>query len=327
MDEHNDPFFSVVIPTFERNVLLAKCLQSLAPSEQFQMTVFERNCEMEGAKPANTDTSRNPLLDRTTSRSFTDEYPLTSSLYPTYEVIVSDDGRQSNAQEMILQHFPWVRWVQGPGLGPAANRNAGAAVARGTWLVFTDDDCLPQSEWLYAFYRAIKAQPTFSVFEGKTIPDRPRQTLAEHSPVGSQGGNLWSCNFAIRRTIFEQLGGFDPQFRVCMEDNDFAQAVRDAGFPFPFIESALVVHPWRPRSLLRDGWKSRSAELADHQRFFAKYPCLPSSNPSCLLRLGLHVLWCDVQFVIKKFDFKGLPYALSDFAHLVHTSLRLIISK
>jgi len=28
-----------------------------------------------------------------------------------YEVIVSDDGRQTTAEEMIRERYPWVKWV------------------------------------------------------------------------------------------------------------------------------------------------------------------------------------------------------------------------
>ena len=321
------PFFSVVIPTFERNHLLAKCLQTLAPNLQSNMTLVERRSGIEGYGLPCINSSRFIAPTQSLSHLILDESHSSIPLQATYEVIVSDDGRLSNSQEMILQRFPWVSWVQGPGLGPASNRNAGAALARGTWLVFTDDDCLPQPDWLYAFFRTIKANPFLSVLEGKTIPDRPRKTLAEHSPVGSQGGNLWSCNFTIRRTIFQKLGGFDSQFRVCMEDSDFAQSVRDAGLSFPFIEDALVLHPWRPRSILRDGWKSHGAELADHQRFCLKYPGLPSCSPFRLVRLGLRVFWCDLQFFIQKLDIKGLPYAFLDLARLLHISFRLLFSK
>src|SRR5437870_4053857 len=67
-----------------------------------------------------------------------------------YEVIVSDDGRRMPAEEHLAKSFPWVRWVTGPGLGPAANRNCGAKAALGQWLAFVDDDCLPEKTWLEA---------------------------------------------------------------------------------------------------------------------------------------------------------------------------------
>ena len=55
-----------------------------------------------------------------------------------YEVIVADDAPDGqNARAMVAERFPWAHWVAGPGKGPAANRNRGAAEARGAWLAFT----------------------------------------------------------------------------------------------------------------------------------------------------------------------------------------------
>ena len=83
--------FSVIIPTYHRNDLLAKCLDCLASNVQ----------------------------------------TLTSD---DYEVIVTDDGSLTTAEEMINQHYSWVKWVAGSHNGPAANRNNGAHLGlRGKW--------------------------------------------------------------------------------------------------------------------------------------------------------------------------------------------------
>ena len=322
MTKNCSPFLSVVIPTFQRNDLLEKCLNCLAPDQQLGMILVSRYSKTGPEKMEHGFSFRSFATNSLYNES-TQHIESINTELPSYEIIVADDGRTSTAKTLIHQRFPWVRWVQGPGIGPAANRNAAAAVARGTWLAFTDDDCLPQPEWLHAFLVAITAHPGVTVFEGKTVPDRPRKTLAEHSPVGSQAGNLWSCNFAILRSEFEHLGGFDSQFRVCMEDNDFALRVRKSGLIFPFIEDALVVHPWRSRSLARDGWKSNNAEVLDHLRFQTKFPDSASTNPARLVRLGLRVLWCDLCFVCERRDIKGVPYAIADLIHILRLALTL----
>ena len=322
MTKNCSPFLSVVIPTFQRNDLLEKCLNCLARDQQLGMILVSRYSKTGPDKLEHCFSFRSFATNSLYNKS-TQHIESINTELPSYEIIVADDGRTSTAKSMIHQRFPWVHWVQGPGIGPAANRNAAAAVARGTWLAFTDDDCLPQPEWLHAFLVAITAHPGVTVFEGKTVPDRPRKTLAEHSPVGSQAGNLWSCNFAILRSEFEHLGGFDSQFRVCMEDNDFALRVRKSGLIFPFIEDALVVHPWRSRSLARDGWKSNNAEVLDHLRFQTKFPDSASTNPARLVRLGLRVLWCDLCFVCERRDIKGVPYAIADLIHILRLALTL----
>jgi glycosyltransferase involved in cell wall biosynthesis len=88
----------------------------------------------------------------------------------TYEVIVTDDGADSTAEAMIQQQYAWAKWVAGPRQGPAANRNNGASYAQGDWLVFTDDDCLPEPNWLETYAEAIATYPQIRAFEGSILP-------------------------------------------------------------------------------------------------------------------------------------------------------------
>ena len=55
---------------------------------------------------------------------------------------------------MVNEEFPMVRWNEGPRRGPAANRNFGARVADGEWLIFLDDDCNPRPGFLAAYLKA-----------------------------------------------------------------------------------------------------------------------------------------------------------------------------
>jgi GT2 family glycosyltransferase len=210
-----NPTFSVIVPTYHRNDLLAKCLDCLNPEVQLL------------------------LSDR-------------------YEVIVTDDGRDTTAEEMVRDKYPWAKWVAGASKGPAANRNNGASYARGEWLVFTDDDCVPDPQWLTAYSDAILQDTSCNVFEGRTYVDRPRHTLAEHSPSNETGGYLWSCNFAIRKETFKSLKGFEERFPyAAMEDVNFRLRLKQESHNFSFVQKASVCHPYR----LSGGWK----ELKRHQ--------------------------------------------------------------
>jgi GT2 family glycosyltransferase len=161
----------------------------------------------------------------------------------SYEVIVSDDSRAATQQYAA----DGLRRVQGPQGGPAANRNCGARHATGEWLVFLDDDCLPAPGWLAAYEAA--AAPGLDVLEGRTeCPHADGFTF--HDIVENVvGGAYWSCNLAVRRERFEELGGFDEDFtQACAEDMEFAHRMRARGLKSQFVEAALVIHPPRPVS-------------------------------------------------------------------------------
>ncbi len=181
---------------------------------------------------------------------------------PQYEVIVTDDGGSATAESLVKESFPWVQWIRGPGEGPAANRNHGAAQAKGNWLAFLDDDCLPSENWLESYCRVFDAMPDAVVLEGRTSAPRQRERLLEIAPINEHGGSLWACNFAIKRDFFESLRGFDTRFPYAsMEDCDFHQRVKQQIGAVPFVRDALVVHPWRALEGVRTFLVQRYSEL------------------------------------------------------------------
>jgi GT2 family glycosyltransferase len=198
-----------------------------------------------------------------------------------YEVIVTDDGSISTARELIRHRYPWVHWVAGPGTGPAANRNNGAGQAQGEWLVFTDDDCLPEPEFLSGYADAAK-ESAAQVLEGKTLPAGTRTRVDMECPVNENGGYLWSCNIAIRKDLFFDLGGFDLNFPgPAMEDTDLRTRLLKANKVIKFVPGALVLHPWRLKKGLAF-WKLHSRSRV----YFAnKHPEMADSIS--LISLGL----------------------------------------
>ncbi len=185
---------------------------------------------------------RNDLLGECLKRLSTSVQTIASE---NFEVIVTDDSPTGEAKAFIEKEFPEVKWVQGPCRGPASNRNNGAAKSTGDWLVFLDDDCLPEKGILTAYHEEI-ANGTAKVLEGKITPDGLRTSPLEYAPVNSTGGHLWSCNFAIEKQLYNALGGFDEAFKYPhLEDNDLNDRLKAKGVQAVFVPEAEVKHPWR----------------------------------------------------------------------------------
>jgi GT2 family glycosyltransferase len=226
------PLFSVVIPTFHRNAALSWCLDRLGPGRQVAMTLVPPH-------------SSDDLWDDVASR---------------YEVIVTDAGGSSTAETMIRAQYPWARWVACPGKGPGPNRNHGANVARGEWLVFLDDDCLVESQWLAAIADAIRTG-LVDVVEGETAIPNERDSPFYYAPHNLTGGLYWTCNLAVRRSVFTAIGGFDEDLNEQCEDMEFAHRISTASFRTVFRSDARAWHPmrhigWRGvwRATLRKRW-------------------------------------------------------------------------
>jgi GT2 family glycosyltransferase len=215
---------------------------------------------------------RNDLLTKCLDRLAPDAQTLMAD---QYEVIVTDDGVQTTAEEVLRARYSWARWVPGARKGPAANRNNGSQYARGQWLVFCDDDCIPDTQWLEAYANAISANPSCLIFEGRVYVDRPRRSLAEAAPIFETGGYLPSGNFVCRKDVFKSLNGFDERFPyAAMEDVELRLRLTKAGYKFSFIREAAVCHPWRSRG----GWK----ELKRHQASTFIYLSIHPSETSRL---------------------------------------------
>ncbi len=185
------------------------------------------------------------------------------------EVIVTDDSKDEITSKFINEYYKWVKIVEGPKKGPASNRNNGARHAKGEWLIFIDDDCIPHSSWLTSYLKIIYSVDEGAILEGCTIADRPKKRFDEEAPINLTGDNLWSCNFAIKKRAFNEISGFDESFpHAAMEDIDFYDRAKKITGKALFIKEAIVTHPWRlikPTQYLNIHLKSHIIYLKKHR--------------------------------------------------------------
>jgi GT2 family glycosyltransferase len=263
---------SVIIPTCNRNELLAKCLDRLDASVQ--------------------------CVDK-----------------QSYEVIVSDDSSENVSKEFIESKYPWVKWIGGPKKGPAANRNNGAAYAKGEWLIFLDDDCLPGFSLLSEYEKAIAAGSGIEVFEGYVGADRAKKSFVEEAPINETGGYLWSCNFMISKKLFNDLEGFDIVFPfAAMEDVDLRYRLKKLDKKIIFLAAATVIHPWRKNKKIISNAKKRFLSTL---YFLRKHPEMNKTiNGFYFLKISSNLIK-DALFNCFKYRFRGLGKQLQhSFIHL-----------
>jgi GT2 family glycosyltransferase len=179
------------------------------------------------------------------------------------EIVVANDG--AAIPSSVAEEFPAVRFSEGPKRGPAANRNHGARLSQSEWIVFLDDDCEPQLGWLAGFQRAIRAGAA-DLIEGAVEAAGWTGHPLDERVENRRGGAFWSCNLAVRRSMFEKSGGFDEDFRqAAFEDMEFAERLAGLGARTGFAAEARVLHPVR-RLTLRQLWRRTLMK-----RWFALY--------------------------------------------------------
>ncbi len=179
--------------------------------------------------------------------------------HTTYETIVVDDGSSDGTADFVEKHFPWVQLIRLAPCGLSAARNAGAKMAFGKILAFTDDDCEPDEEWIARILPIFK-DARYAAACGPNLPPRARsweEAVVRAAPGApshvmlddEEAEHLPGCNLVVTKEAFDRIGGFDRRFRTAGDDVDFCWRLRDAGFHLGFVPGAFVWH-WRRPSVL-----------------------------------------------------------------------------
>ena len=171
--------------------------------------------------------------------------------YGDFEVLVVNDGGDVNVEKLVTE-FSDVRHLKQEHAGLSAARNFGAREARGDILVYTDDDCRVDRDWLNYLALAFRSGD-FAAVGGPNVPPRP-ESLAEACVTAAPGGpahvllsdsvaeHVPGCNLAVRREAFEAIGGFREEFWTAGDDVDFCWRLQAAGYRIGFHSAAWVWH-------------------------------------------------------------------------------------
>lgn len=212
--KYEQPIFSIVVPTYNRQDRLTLCLQALA------------------------------RLDYPRDR---------------YEVIVVDDGSMVSLEDVVMRsrdHLD-IALLKQPHAGPAAARNVGARHAKGEFLAFTDDDCMPSPDWLQKLALRF-AEASDCAIGGRTLNALSDNPYAEASQLLidylcayynadlDRASFVTSNNLALLANHFHTIGGFDETFqRAAAEDRELCDRWRYHGYRIIYAPEVVMYHTHR----------------------------------------------------------------------------------
>jgi GT2 family glycosyltransferase len=183
-----------------------------------------------------------------------------------YEIILVDNASTDGSAEYVQRCFPQVRVIgNGSNSGFGHGNNLGARWAKGKYLAFLNPDTAVEPGWLRALISALESDPQAGLATSKILMladpsqintcandvhctgltlcrglGKDRDAFAEKTEVSAVSG----AAFAIRREVFETLGGFDERFFLYMEDTDLSWRARLAGYRCLYVPQSVIRHDY-----------------------------------------------------------------------------------
>jgi hypothetical protein len=230
-----------------------------------------------------------------------------------FEVVVVDNGSTDGSCELLAERFPSVRVVRsGSNLGFAGATNLGASLARGEFVLLLNCDTVVNRKSLESMARFLLQNPNAGAVAGKLVnadgsfqsgfgrfPSLLEETLSAlgfmpafmpgypcHRTSSESRQVDWVCaaSLMIRRTVFEDVGGFDETFFMYSEEVDFLYRMHLAKWPVFYLPGVETIHLG---GVSQDRRRRRKMVYRGKLLFFCKH-----ANPikSSLFRLLLGLI-------------------------------------
>jgi len=206
--------------------------------------------------------------------------------YSSYEVLVVDNGSTDGSNVMVVQEFGGrVKIISlAKNFGPAYARNRGVEQARGKYLAFLDNDTIPDKNWLRAAVGVMEGDASIGAVQCKLLLASDRKKFDYAGDYLSQYGFLVqrveanvvdegqfdqldeilsakSAAMLVRKDVFEEIGGFDEDYFIYLEETDLGWRTWLAGYRIIFVPDSVVYHEFGTTSLLEPKLQNFNAKF------------------------------------------------------------------
>lgn len=185
--------------------------------------------------------------------------------YDNYEIILVDNASTDRSIEFTKDIFPKIKLISlDRNYGFAEGNNKGAEKANGKYIVFLNNDTRVDKNWLSELINAIKIYGEDCIYSSKILfYDRPQilNTIGGViTPIGGGFdigfsemdtkefnkvryiGSPSGCSMLLKKSLFQQMGGFDKDYFAYFEDIDFGWRCWLFGYKTYYVPTSVVYH-------------------------------------------------------------------------------------
>lgn len=146
----------------------------------------------------------------------------------------------------------WKEVASAENVGIAAGRHLGACAASGDVLVFLDDDCIVRTPDVIAkITNVFENDAALGALALKIVVKETNDSLSEWQPrirglyPNLSGQVTWFAGgaHAVRRSAYEQVGGYAPEFFYAHEESDLAWRLLDDDWTIEYRADLVAEHP------------------------------------------------------------------------------------
>jgi glycosyltransferase involved in cell wall biosynthesis len=232
-----------------------------------------------------------------------------------WRLLLVDNGSEDGTREVIdtyRQRLPLTHLFE-PRPGKCRALNAGLERIEGDLVVFTDDDVIPEVDWLCQLRRCADERPEYSIFGGPVLPlwpSEPAEWITEWVPLSpvysllprDESGpreprRVFGPNMAIRSEALRSGPRFDESLgpsgsRYSQGDEtDFLIRLSAAGHRAWFCREAAVRHIIKPIQLTERWILEKAAHFARSEYVLASRHGFRIDGSAAAGLYGTHKAW------------------------------------
>jgi GT2 family glycosyltransferase len=269
---HGKVIGKIVLPAKDGKIVLTDHLQELekATKKHLWYAAVEHFLSPDEEEPVATTTATIAVC----TRNRTDDLKLCLDALMKLndkgqEILIVDNAPSNDSTRQLVAQYPSVRYVREERKGLDVARNRAIAEASNDIVVFTDDDALPDADWLDKIVPHFD-DPLVMCVTGMTMPleqeTKAQEAIEDYSPFAKgfflkrfsftkahplSTGNIGAgANMAVRKTLINEIGGFDEALDAGTPtqsggDHEFFARILLAGYHIIYEPTAMSWHRHR----------------------------------------------------------------------------------